>query len=386
MELFYGPFFSAFITGIFFLICLEHKFSRNISITLSFLFAFSTLIWAYSNTSLNLLPAGLFLLLGYLFFKKFRNFKQNLFLLLSSASLGFAFLIRSDVILFILPLWFFLLITTLKQNTKITSIFFYSIPLLLSYLISKLMPFLVFSSSSTISDVPLGSEVSLFGSFLFRSSSELFVPMFGLLFAPGLGLFIFAPILLTIFFSFPDFFRKNKSDCILFLSFFALNLLFHVSVTPVWHGLVGWGPRYLVLMIPFLLLPLGASLEKRNKLFLISIIVVLGLMGIFFNLVYVIQDVSWFVWGSPGSDVGLYGIAFSTTPLYLHPNTIWTFQFSQLTHSILLAFEGLQHDIYLLHVLGTYVYVILFVSFFSTLLYFFLRIIRQKNFIPPSVN
>ena len=36
LELFYAPFFLAFSVGIFFLICLEYKFTRQTSIILSF--------------------------------------------------------------------------------------------------------------------------------------------------------------------------------------------------------------------------------------------------------------------------------------------------------------------------------------------------------------
>ena len=373
MELFYGPFFSALSVTIFFLICLEQKFSRNNSLILSFLLAFSTMIWAYSNTSLNVVPVLFFVLLGYLFYKKFQRSTKSKFLLFSSCFLGFAFLIRSDAILFIVPIWFALLISILKRNSKVYSLLFYSIPLLFSYFGNRFVTSLRTISSTTSDEYTssIGSEITVFGQFLFVSASELFAGLFGLLFAPGVGLFIFSPLLLTIFFSFPDFFRKNKRDCLLLLSFFAMNLLYHAYLY-FWPGLVAWGPRYLFLIIPFLLIPLGASLEKRNKKFMFSLIIILGAMGVLFNMVYVIQDVSWFVWSTPGSDVGLYGLAEPTTTLYLHDNVIWTFQYSQLTHSILLAFEGLQHDIYLLHVLGsfTYVYIFLYFHFLFYLIYF----------------
>jgi len=381
MELTYGPFFSALSVAIFFLICLEHKFSRNISIILTLLLAFSALIWAYSGTSLNVVPALLFLLLGYLFFKKFQRLHQNKLLLFSSAFMGFAFLLRTDVILFIIPIWLFLLTTVLKRNVKINSLFLYSIPLLFSYFVIKYIPSLRSTASSE--DIATSSVNYLAYSvyFLTRSAEVLFVPMFGILFSPGVGLLIFAPILLTIFFSFPDFFRKSKSDCILLLSFFALNILYHIALTSAWHGLVSWGPRYLILMIPFLLLPLGASMEKRNKHLMFLIIIILGIIGAFFNLIYSIQDISWFVWSFPGSNLGLYGLGAGppSSPLYLHPDTIWTFQFSQLTQSVLLAFEGLEHDIYLLHVLGSFAYVVFFVFPLSLLSYLFLRVIRYDK-------
>ncbi|MDC1023976.1 glycosyltransferase family 39 protein [Nitrosopumilus sp.] len=378
MELFYGPFLSASLVMIFFLICIEQKFSRSTSVILTFLLAFSTLIWAYSNTSLNVLPTGLFLLVGYMFYKKFQRLNQKKFLLFCSMSLGFSFLIRPDAILFIIPIWFSILISTLKRNKKINSIFIFSTPLLFSYFISKLMPFLLLKQSSDSSVSVASAQLGIIASIIPANMSEIIVRSAGLLFSPGIGLFIFAPIFLTIFFSFPDFFRKNKSDCILFISFFIFSLVFHVS-SGGWHGLVGWGPRYLVLVIPFLLIPLGASIEQRDKRLMFTIIIILGILGAFINISYVIQDVSWFVWGSPGGDSGLYGIATGSTPLYLHPNTIWTFQYSQLTHSILLMFEDLHHDIYLLHVFGTFTYVTVFASTIGLIfILYLLKIFKKK--------
>ena len=390
MELTYGPLLSALSVVIFFLICIEQKFSRNISITLTFLFGFSTLIWAYSNTSLNLLPTCLFLLLGYLFFKKFQRLNQNKFLLFSSASLGFGFLIRHDLILFIIPIFFLLLISILNKNKKINSLFVYSIPLLFSYFTTKIIHFLQYEPLSKNDSIPTNDPAQInaiteliynfpITRFFIIPVPELLAGVFGILFAPGVGLFIFCPIFLTIFFTFPDFFRKRKSDCILFLSFILLVFYVHATNQTSWHGLVGWGPRYLFLLLPFLLIPLGASIEKRNRRLMIPIILVLGGLGIFFNIAYVIQDVSWFVWGAPGTNAGLYGIATASTPMYLHPDTIWTFQFSQLTHSILLMFEGLQHDIYLLHVFGSLIYVALFATLIFILGYLFLRTIRNNK-------
>ena len=386
LELFYGPLFLALSVGIFFLVCLEHKFTRQNSIILSFLLAFSTIIWAYSNTSLSVIPTAFFLLLGYLFFKKFCRLNQSKFLVFCSASLAFGFLIREDTIMFIIPIWVFLLVNILKRNSKIYTLLFYSVPLLFSYFVFRLVnPFYgtlryVQSEDSTPVQA-LGSE--LWYGFVFTSPiSYILTSSFGMLFAPGAGLFIFAPILLTVFFSFPDFFRKNKSECILLLSFFVLSVVYHTN-THAWHGLVAWGSRYLVILIPFLLIPLGASLEQRNKKFMLLLILSLGSIGVLFNLAYVLQDVHWFVWSTPGSATGLFGLA---TPqfghgftLWLNPIVIWAFQFSQLTQSLSLMFTNLQHDVYLLHAFGTYAYLIIFASLLSFLFYLFRRVIKHNS-------
>ena len=383
LELFYAPFFLAFSVGIFFLICLEYKFTRQTSIILSFVLAFSTIIWAYSNTSLNVVPTVLFVLLGYLFFKKFRRLNQNKFLLLSSASFAFAFLIREDVILFILPIWLFLLVNFLKRNSKIYTLVFYSVPLLFSYYLHRLLnphdsP-LRYIQSEDSTPTALGAELA--GFIPLNSASHVITASFGSLFAPGVGLFIFSPILITVFFSFPDFFRKHRSECLLFLSFLVLNIFYHAEMQN-WHGLSAWGSRYLLMLIPFLLIPLGASLEQRSKKFMLLLILILGTFGVLFNISYVIQDVHWFVWSVVGTGVGLFGIGippYGQFNMYLNPVVIWSFQFSQLTHSLSLMFTGLQHDVYLLHTLGTSVYLIIFVPLLSFLFYLFRRVTKHNT-------
>jgi hypothetical protein len=390
LELFYAPFFLALSIGIFFLICLEHKFNRQNSIILSFLLAFSTIIWAYSSTSLNSIPACFFLLLGYLFFKKFYNLNQYRFLIFSSFSLGFAFVIRHDVIFFVVPMFFFVIANILKRKSKIYSLLIYSTPLVFFYAVNIFTNKLrTIPSSSSNEIVPLSQNssdlisilINHFSSFfLYSSISHILTASFGLLFAPGLGLLIFSPILLTVFFSFIDFFRKNKSECLLLLSFFIVNLLYHADLGH-WHGFVSWSARYLLLLVPFLLIPLGASLEQRNKKFILSIILILGILGVLFNLSYLVQDVHWFVWSTPGSSTGLFGLglpSYGQFALWLNDVVFWTFQYSQLTHSILLMFEGLQHDIYLLHLLGNSMYSIILISTLSSLSYLFWRIYKKN--------
>tara|TARA_B100000745_G_scaffold78172_1_gene47547 strand:- start:84 stop:470 length:387 start_codon:yes stop_codon:yes gene_type:complete len=116
---------------------------------------------------------------------------------------------------------------------------------------------------------------------------------------------------------------------------------------------------------------------------MLLLILFLGSIGVLFNLAYVLQDVHWFVWSTPGSATGLFGLA---TPqfghgftLWLNPIVIWAFQFSQLTQSLSLMFTNLQHDVYLLHAFGTYAYLIIFASLLSFLFYLFRRVIKHNS-------
>ena len=114
------------------------------------------------------------------------------------------------------------------------------------------------------------------------------------------------------------------------------------------------------------------------------LILSLSAAGVVFNLAYVLQEIHWFVWSTPGSTTGLFGLG---TPqfghgfnLWLNPVVIWTFQFSQLTQSLSLMFSrSLQHDVYLLHAFGTSAYLIIFASLLSFLFYLFRRVIKHNS-------
>ena len=188
-----------------------------------------------------------------------------------------------------------------------------------------------------------------------------------------------------MFLSFPDFFKRYKLPCILFLSLIGCYLLWW-STTTVWHGLIGWGPRYLLPLVPFLILPLGASIEKRTNISFKISLVILGGFGVFFTLVYLIQDVSWFIWGIMGSrEGGLYNIG-GASDLWISPLVLWTFEYSQLTHSIIQAFTNLDHDIFLLHVFGVGLYSVIVSVIIIPLILFLLRFIKNYSKTSKLVN
>ena len=116
LELFYGPTFAALSVGLFFLISRTYSFSIKTSTMLSLLFGFSTYIWAYSQTSLNIVPVTFFILLGFYFFRKFLLSASPINLIFSGIALGFGFLVRNDAILYIIPLFGFLIFNLIKNS------------------------------------------------------------------------------------------------------------------------------------------------------------------------------------------------------------------------------------------------------------------------------
>ncbi|MHB8545761.1 MAG: glycosyltransferase family 39 protein [Nitrosotalea sp.] len=378
LQLLYGPLFAALSVGIFFLICRTFNYSEKTSLILSLLYGMSTLVWAYSKTSLNSVPVTAFILLGYWFFRRHQKTKSIPSLLLCTTSLGFGYLIRMEVIFIIAPLFILLLLDFRGNGKKLKKLFAFILPIIGAFMLQKFIDYLNFGSQGVGVASGSTSRITTLTHLICMSDqwscTVLYEGSLGLLFSPGVGLLIFAPILFTIFFSFPEFYKKNKKEFYLFIVILAV-FLWYFGQTDAWHGLNAWGPRYLFPIIPFLLLPLGTSIEKRGRRF-VTIICILGVIGAFFNFVYVVQDVPYFVWGPFGVPApfahGLYSLAATGADKYsINPTVLWTFENSELTHSIILAFTHLQVDIFFFIQLGSLSYLIIFggiVLFLSTLL------------------
>ncbi len=85
-------------------------------------------------------------------------------------------------------------------------------------------------------------------------TTPLWTGLYGLLLSPGAGLIIYVPVLLASAASFRGFFKQARPEALLLLSLLALRLLFYARWSS-WDGRE-WGPRYLVPLLPVLLVPL----------------------------------------------------------------------------------------------------------------------------------
>ncbi len=369
MELFYGPFYLSLAIGVFFLISRAFNYKITTSISLAFLLGLSTIFFVYSQTSYSTVPSIFFLLTGFLYFKKFLDNSKILHSTIAASFLVFAFMIRGDVIFFIIPMFVFFIIYIIKQRQRILKLISFTLPLILGWQFDKFLESLRYDVNSL-------ADPSILIDGYARGGGENLQGIFGILFSPGVGLFIYVPILLTVFFTYRDFFTRERKLTVLLLVISAV-IVIHFSSFTHWEGFTAHPPKYLFSIIPFLLLPLGASIEKRGKKIL-AIVIGLGILGFFFNFVTIIQDVSYFVWGQPGGFTGLMSLAQERScPIYICPEVTWTFQFSPLITTISLALSKLQPDLFLLKLLGIQYYLPLLFSILSIQFYLLYRIVRS---------
>lgn len=83
----------------------------------------------------------------------------------------------------------------------------------------------------------------------------------GFLFSPGKSVFVYAPVLLLLFFWTRAFWRRHRGLTVALLAVFVLHLGVY-GTWWVWWGAWAWGPRFLVPLMPLTALLLAAGLDQ----------------------------------------------------------------------------------------------------------------------------
>lgn len=118
-------------------------------------------------------------------------------------------------------------------------------------------------------------------------TGNLLVGLYGLLLSPGKSVFLYVPLLLAFPFALLPFLRRFQAEALL-VGLMSLVLLTQSAWWWMWWGGWGWGPRFLVPLMPFWVLTIGILLEQPGwrrllggVLFPLSLLV--NLLGILVN-------------------------------------------------------------------------------------------------------
>lgn len=117
-----------------------------------------------------------------------------------------------------------------------------------------------------------------------RTFGEPFLQGFlGLVVSPGKGLLWYMPIVLLLPWAVPMFARRAPALAVFFAVLVAAPLAFYSQVF-YWHGDPAWGPRYLYVALPYLVLPLGEILLCWRRRPATLKLAALGLLAVSFVL------------------------------------------------------------------------------------------------------
>ena len=124
-------------------------------------------------------------------------------------------------------------------------------------------------------------------------SNPLWLGLYANLFSPGRSLFLYSPPAVLTLFALGRFYRRQPAEAVLFVAIFLLYLLPY-SVYGHWHGGWAWGPRLLLPILPFLLLPAGYFVDSHRHRVVAALLTVLGMgvqvLGVTVNYSYVHWD------------------------------------------------------------------------------------------------
>ena len=142
--------------------------------------------------------------------------------------------------------------------------------------------------------------------------------LYGLLLSPGKGMFWYSPVTTAALWGMVKLYRRRRPETLLFGAFFGSFLLFHAGFW-AWGGGDCWGPRYLVPVIPFLVLALGSLFTGRIGVWVLTLCVP---VSIWVQVVGVGVEFNHYIATVPDEHLRLF--TWRYTPLLYHARYLLT--------------------------------------------------------------
>ena len=249
------------------------NFSPRTSLLLASGFGLSTIAWYYSEDFMSE-PATTFFLLSAVYFvtnKGPTTRKRDL--LLVGTFLALAIFCRLGVLVvipgFVIYQWIVWTESGKKNIGKlVVSLIRPAVPIVIVLILIMIYNYMRFED-------PFETGYEKF-------AGQFVVGFFGLLFSPGKSLFLFNPLTVLGCLSFSLFLREQRKTALLF-GWLIVSHLMLFSFWGSWQGGMGWGPRLMLVVVPYLILPIGFLLREYKQVVKIPVIVVL-VVGILIQL------------------------------------------------------------------------------------------------------
>lgn len=249
------------------------KIHKNTALILAIIYGFATISWAFSRTFFAHPYSAFFNLLALYTLLLALKKNERKYLIYSGISMGISFLMEYTNFFVIIVFGAYYLYRNRLKN--IPNIFILGISFLAVVSILLVYDYSIFGNPLITTESYQLSYGNIVQTQLFKTS-ELRNGLNGLLFSNTGGLFYFSPILLLSVFGLFQWIREDINNkkieyrylsLILLLSF--VSVLLFYAAKEGWRGGNSFGPRYLLPVIPFLLIPLGKAVQQnsKNKLF-----------------------------------------------------------------------------------------------------------------------
>lgn len=168
-----------------------------------------------------------------------------------------------------------------------------------------------------------------------KISGRFLLGFFGILFSPGKSLFLFNPLTLFGCLAFMFFLREQRKTALLF-GWLIVSHLVLFSFWHSWQGGMSWGPRLMLVVLPYLILPIGFLLREHKQAVKIPVLLAL-VVGILIQLPSVTVNVARYYY-EMSRDFGSLG----------HDQILFSPQYSQLlgqSKQVAVVFENLGDEL-----------------------------------------
>ena len=256
-----------------FLFSVALGYSRRSSLIVSMFYGFGTFAWPMAKHPFDHTVETLFVLLSVYFMYLHSTKNAIIHLILSALCIGFAINTRLVSILS-LPALLVMMGAGYDAKDRLAEygkVFFRKIVIFMLVLLPFAGLVLWYNYYRFGSIFETGFQLLAAKTGIdFFSGTPFFTGLRGFLTSPGKGFFYYSPIAVFFFFAITPFFKKHCMPAIAFIVLILSYLLF-LSRNKYWHGDWAWGPRYLLAVTPFVILPIAELLDsvrwRRNNPF-----------------------------------------------------------------------------------------------------------------------
>jgi hypothetical protein len=242
---------------LFFLLALRLGFSRRISVLLTLVYGLATMVWPYSKSFMSETSLNVAILGGVYGAVCYVHEKRKRWISFSGACMGFAVLTKVTALLAV-PLIAGYILGSLGTRKSLLHLLLCFVPALAVFCGLQGWHNWIRYGAVWQAGYQAGSDALGF-------STPVLVGLWGLLLSPGKSFFLYAPVTILAFFCFRSFLRHRRNEALLCLGISVLFVLFHACWWS-WAGDWAWGPRFLLVITPYMLLPCGMLLEKWKGL------------------------------------------------------------------------------------------------------------------------